>query len=153
MEKRLRRDFVLTAVMGNSIGGGSVADAQSTLTTDEREIAAELHEEGLEMIDEGLLEIGLRVLIVEAEKLEDQGVFHFLVRGYRIVGPRRGTSLEHSGLVLGKSSPLIELRRNLAVELANGPTTSERFGVAEGQGVRRAGPRKQEDVMRPGQGQ
>jgi len=92
-----------------------VADARATLTTDECEIAPEFHQERLEMEHERRLEIGLGVLVFEAEELKDQRVFHLFVRGDRVVGPRPGTSREHRRLVLGESGPLVELRRNLAV--------------------------------------
>lgn len=55
------------------------ADAQAALATDEGEIAAEFHEEGFEMADEGVFEVCFRVFVPEVEELEDEGVADFRV--------------------------------------------------------------------------
>jgi hypothetical protein len=62
-----------------------VADAESPLPADEGEVAAELEEEGLEVLDECLLDVGLRVLVLETEELEDIGVLDLLLGGYTVI--------------------------------------------------------------------
>ena len=62
----------------------SVPDAQSSLPTDEGEVAAQLEEERLEVLDEGGFEVGLRVLVPRAEKLEDERILQFLFGEERI---------------------------------------------------------------------
>ena len=56
-----------------------VADAQPPLAADEGEVAAEFEQEGFEVADEGVLEVGLGVLVLQAEELEDERVLDFLL--------------------------------------------------------------------------
>jgi hypothetical protein len=50
------------------------ADSQTLLTGDEREIIAQLQEELFEAVDERILEVRFRILVLEIQELEHERV-------------------------------------------------------------------------------
>ena len=96
-----------------------VADAQATLATDEGKLAAQLEEEGLEVVDERLFQIVLGVLVLETEELEDERIAHLFVGAEGVAGLCLCALGEHGSLVPGEGGTLIELGGDLAVELTH----------------------------------
>lgn len=77
----------------------AIADAQPTLTTHECEVTAELDQERLEIVDQRVLQVGLGVLVVEAEELEHERVLDFLLGRHRVSCARGLTLGQHRALV------------------------------------------------------
>lgn len=102
------------------------------MAADEREVTTELEEEGLEVPDERLLDVGLRVLVLETEELEDIGILDLVLGRHVVLGTCGRTLGEHLRLVAGESRPLVELRVDLSVELAERPATAKSFRFVEG---------------------
>jgi hypothetical protein len=128
-----------------------VADAEAALAADEGELAAELEQEGLEVVDERFLQVVLGILVLEAEELQDQRVAHLVVGREGITGLGLPAPGEHGGLVPGKGGALVELRGDLSVELTDRPAAPQGFGVIEVQCFARARSADEQDVVRPGQ--
>lgn len=57
-----------------------VSDAQPTLASDKREIISEFEKECLQLADQGALKLGLGILILKREELENIGILDLLVR-------------------------------------------------------------------------
>ena len=51
-----------------------VPDTQPPLAANEREVAAELQQEALEVVDQGGFQLGLAVLVAQPEELQDERV-------------------------------------------------------------------------------
>jgi hypothetical protein len=105
------------------------------LAADEREIATELQEEALEVTDECLLDIRLRVLVLESEELQHVRVLDLLLGRDRVVGRGHGALAEHRRLVSGERRALVELAVDLPAKLSNRPPAAQRLGLVEGSGV------------------
>lgn len=56
-----------------------VIDAQTALPADEREVATELQQEGLQALDQRRFKLALGVLVLEFEKFQDVGVLDGLL--------------------------------------------------------------------------
>ena len=56
-----------------------VVDSQSALATDEGEVVAEFQQEVGQVLDQRLLQVGLRVLVLEVEELEHERVVNRLL--------------------------------------------------------------------------
>ena len=57
-----------------------IADAKTLLSSDEREVASELQQEGFHLADEPIFDVALRVLILQTQELEQVGIFDLLLR-------------------------------------------------------------------------
>ena len=112
----------------------SVADAETPLSSYEREIAAELEEKVFEVPDERIFELRLRVFVAQAEELQNERILQLVLRRECIGGPTAIALGGHRGLVLRKGGALVELRLDL-------PLSNEDFG-SSGTGWR--SPRKVE---------
>jgi hypothetical protein len=108
-----------------------VADAKPALTPDEGEIPAELQEEGLEVQDERLLQVILRVLVLEVEELEDVWILDLLLGRDAVFGSGASALRQHRDLVAGQRCALVELRADLSIELADRPAAAKGFGLVE----------------------
>lgn len=129
-----------------------VVEPQALLPTDRGEVAAQFEQECLEVSDEGILEVALRVLVPEVEELEHQGVFDLLCHRHGVAGIRLLTLQEHRRLTLRESRSFEELAADLALQLANGPTTGERFAFVKCTSGRALHP-EQRHVVRPREGE
>ena len=129
-----------------------VTDPEPALAPNEGEVTSELQEEGLQMVNEGLLEVILGVLVSEAEELEDEGVADLAISVFSILELRPGTTGEHRGLVPRQGCALVEPGRDLTVELTDGPASPERLGLVEVSRFGGAGSTNEQHVVRPGRG-
>jgi hypothetical protein len=64
----------------------SAASTQATLAAHKREVATQLEQERLELLDQRLLELRLRVLVLEAEELEHVRLLELLLGGDGVFG-------------------------------------------------------------------
>ena len=128
-----------------------VVDPQPPLPADEAEVVAQLEQERLDVMDDGLLQIALAVLGLEVEELQQVRIADFFFRRHRVLGPRRLAFLQHRGLPLRQRGALVELRADLAVQLPHRPAAAKGLGLVEGAGSRVLDG-QQPHVMRPGQG-
>src|SRR5262249_23300453 len=108
-----------------------IAHAQSSLSADEREVPAELEEEVLEVADERLLDLGLRIFVLQTEELEYERILDLLLWSNHVLGTRMLPLREHCDLVPGKGGALIEHRFDLTIELAKCPTASKGLSLVE----------------------
>ena len=65
-----------------------VADAEPALAADEREVAAELQQEGLQVLDQGFLQLALGVLVLQSQEFEDQRILDLLLGREDVFRPR-----------------------------------------------------------------
>lgn len=86
-----------------------VAHAEPPLPPDEGEGTTELEQKRLELLDEGLFELELRVLVLEVEELENERVLDRLVGRDRVGRLGDLTLRQHAGLVLREQRALVEL--------------------------------------------
>ncbi len=111
------------------------SDAQAALASDEGEVATEFEQEGFEVADEGVFEVGLGVFVAEVEELQHERVAHGFVGGEVVAGLRLRAFAEHGGLVFGKQGALVEQAADLPVELADAPAAAEGFVFVETAGA------------------
>ena len=83
------------------------------------------------MADERVFEIALRVLVLEVEELQDEGVFDLLLGPHEVFGAGCPPTRQHGGFVLGQGGALVELGADPPVELPDGPFSSQRLGLVE----------------------
>jgi hypothetical protein len=126
-------------------------DAQPSLASDEREVSAEFEQKGLELGDQRVFEVALRVLVLETEELEDEGVLDLFFWRHAVLGLGHGPLPEHRGLVPGEGSALVELALDLVLELPNGPPATDRFFFVEFPRHGQASAPNQQDVVGPRQ--
>ena len=126
------------------------ADTQASLAADEGEIAAQFEQEGLQVLNQGLLKLGLGIFILQPQEFEYERILDFFLRSDPVLGLGPATLLEHGGLVAREGSAFIEERRDLAVQLPNRPPATQGFGLIEQArlGIVHG---KQADVVRPGE--
>jgi len=121
-----------------------------TLAAHEAERAAELQQEGLELLDERVFELELRVLVLEVEELENEWVLDRLVGRHCV---RRLCDLplrQHSGPIFRKQRSLVELALDLPIELSVRPPTAEGLALVEAASARLPH-REEPHVVRPGE--
>jgi hypothetical protein len=106
-----------------------VADGDAALAGLEAEAGAELQEEGLEVINEGLLQVFFEIarLFTEAGELQNIGVADDLGDGLRSLRRLLVGVGEHGLLVGGKTGALIKQGADLALKFAHRPATFEAF--------------------------
>jgi hypothetical protein len=109
----------------------AIPDAQPALPPHEGEVATELQQEGFDLGDQRCFEVGFGVLVLQPEELEHVGVLDLLLGRDSVACLPRLASSEHRRLVPGQRGALIELRTDLAIELADGPAPSKSFGLVE----------------------
>lgn len=126
------------------------ADSEAALAADEGEVAAQLQQEGLQVVAESILQIGFRVFVFEIEELEHERIAQGLVHGEGVAGLRLRAFLEHGGFVLGKQSALVEKGADLPVELADTPAAAQGFLFVKAAG-RLVFDGEELDVVRPRQ--
>jgi hypothetical protein len=112
-----------------------VADAKAPLASNETEVTAELQQERVEVADERVLEVGLGVLVFEAEELKDVRVLDLLRGRQAIVGLDQRALLEHQGLVTGQSGAFVELAVDLPIQLTHRPPTAQGLSLVEAAGL------------------
>ncbi|MGC4106205.1 MAG: hypothetical protein QM753_07595 [Thermomicrobiales bacterium] len=76
-----------------------VADTQAALPADEGEVAAEFEEEGLEVANEGLFQIGFRVLVLEPKELKDERILDLFLGADEVLRFALVVLREHGHLV------------------------------------------------------
>jgi len=111
------------------------AHTEAALASDEGEVAAEFEQEGFEVADEGVFEVGLGVFVAEVEELEHERVAHGFVHAVGVAGLRLRAFAEHGGFVFGKQGALVEEGADLPVELAHTPAAAQGFVFIEVAGV------------------
>lgn len=124
-------------------------DGQALLAADEAEALAELEEEGLEAIDDGLFEIALVVggAIAELEEFEDERVLDDVAgRGDFLAG--LGELADLVG-VLVAGQALEEEGADLAFKLSDRPILAGGLDLVEGPGEVIVNA-KEDQVVRPG---
>jgi len=123
-------------------------ERHALLPRDEAEAFAQLKEERLEAIDDGLLEVALAPVrpLVEVEEFEHEGVLQH-VGGHLdfVSAPREREDLV---LVAALRQALEEERRNLPLQLAAGPALSRGLDLVE-RARRRIRHPEQHEVVRP----
>src|SRR5262245_21376639 len=124
------------------------ADAQPALPADEGEVAPELEQKRLQLLDHGVLEVGLRVLVLQRQELYNIRVLDLIVRRNGIVRLRLNALTQHGGLIARQRRALVELRLDLAVKLADGPAATQGFGLVKRAGLRVLD-RQKPGVVRP----
>jgi len=77
-----------------------VTDPQPLLAADEAKIAAQLQQEGLQMANQGLFQIALGVLVLEVEKLQDEGILDRFPGADGVLGQGFLPLFQHGRLVL-----------------------------------------------------
>jgi hypothetical protein len=89
-----------------------VAHAQAALASEEREVVTELEEKRLEAEDQALFEVALRVLVLEVEELEHEGLAQreACVRAFGVGG--RGPT-QRRRLFLRAQRSFVDLRVDL----------------------------------------
>ena len=102
------------------------------------------------MTDQRVLELGLGVLVLQAQKLQDVRAAHLLLHGHRIDRPRLRALDQHHCLVPGEHGALVELAADLTVELAHRPAAAQGLRFVELARLRIA-LAQQPDIGRPGQ--
>src|SRR5271157_2465464 len=112
-----------------------VADPQSLLTPHEGEVAAQFQQEVFELVDQGVFQVVLGVLVFEVEELQHERVFDLFLGREEIARLRHRPFAEHRRLVPGEQGPLIELAADLTVELADRPAAPKRLVFVETAGV------------------
>ena len=100
------------------------SDPQATLPAHEREVPAKLEQGLLEMTQQGVLKIRLRVLVPESKKLQHHRVFQFLLRPRPSAGRGRGRSSRRRSAGPWEHRALVERGRDLAVKLPHEPSVA-----------------------------
>jgi len=104
-----------------------VVDSQAALPTNESKVVAELQQEIRQMLDQRLLKISLRVLILDVEKLEYERVANRLLWCEEISRLDISGFPEQRRLVSLKRQSLVKLATDLAVELTHRPALAQRL--------------------------
>lgn len=109
-------------------------EREALLTGDEGETFAEFEEEGLELIEEGLLDIGFdeAVRLRQSNKFHDDGIFEDVGGGENFL--TFGREAADAGLVAALGETLEEETGDLTLELAGGPALLAGFDFVEGTG-------------------
>jgi hypothetical protein len=128
-----------------------IADAQTPLPREKGEITAQFEEKFLQTVNQGFFESVFGVFIFEFEELQNKRVFNLLFRGQQLGRISRLAPAKKSCLGSRQLGALEELRRDLAVELPNGPATAQSFGFVKCAGLLVVD-REKADVMRPRKG-
>ncbi|GIW41862.1 MAG: hypothetical protein KatS3mg076_2439 [Candidatus Binatia bacterium] len=123
---------------------------QPLLPAHEAEVATQLEQELLQTADEGLLELALGILVLEAQELEDVGILDLLLDRDLVARRRAGAFAKHGRLVARERGALVKLALDLPFELADRPAAAQRFGFVEAPCLV-ALEREQADVGRPGE--
>src|SRR5205809_7982374 len=97
------------------------SDAQPLLSSDEREIVAQLQQELLDAPNQRIFEFGLRIFVVQIQELEDERISHVRVNGQSLIFGRPGFCATGS---------LIRKTCNLTIELADRPSTQQCLTLA-----------------------
>lgn len=108
-----------------------ITDAQPTLAADECEVAAQFHQEVLQLVDKRLFQVAFRILILEVEKLQDERILDRFFRRHRIGRRRFRTLPQHGALVLRQQGPFVEERIDLAIELPDAPAPAQGLRFVE----------------------
>ena len=95
------------------------ANAEPLLPADETEVVSHLHQEGLQVADERFFKVALRVLVLEVEELQDEGVLDLLLGPHEVFGAGCPPTRQHGGLVLREGCALVELGAYLPVKLSD----------------------------------
>jgi hypothetical protein len=111
------------------------ADAEAALASDEGEVAAEFEQEGFEVADEGVFEVGFGVFVAEVEEFEHERVAQGFIGAEGVAGLGLRAFAEHGGFVSGKQGALVKEGADLAVELADAPPATQGFVFVEAAGI------------------
>jgi hypothetical protein len=101
-----------------------VANPQTTLTTDKSEVAPQFQKKAFQLLDEGLLQVTLRVFILQAKEFKYERVFNFFLWANCVPRYRDGAFSQKSSFVAGKSGAFVELTVYLPFELLNRPPSA-----------------------------
>ena len=84
------------------------------------------------MLDQGVLEVGLGILVLEVEELQHERIFDGLLGRDGVTGLGNLTIFQHRGLVARQGSAFVKLAVGLAVELTHRPAATQRLGFIKG---------------------
>lgn len=128
-----------------------VVKAQPALAADEGEVVAEFEQEGFELANEAVLQVGLGVFVAQAKEFEDERVADFLVGADGVAGLGLSAFGEHGGLVAREGGAFVELAVHLPLELAHGPAAAQGFGMIKRKRLGRPAAADEQNIMRPRQ--
>lgn len=128
-----------------------LVDAHPALPSDEGEAFTQFQQEVLQPLDQGCLQIGFRILVLEVEERQHKRVFDRIVGRDGVLGLGYRTLDQHRRLVLGQGRALVELATDLPVGLAHAPATTQRLSLVELAGMVVLD-RQQPNISRPRQG-
>jgi hypothetical protein len=81
-------------------------------------------------MDQRIFHIVLRVLILQAEKLQHQRIFDLFFGHDEVIGLRLRALAKHGRLVLRQQRPLVRLAIDLPIHLPYGPSAAQCFFLA-----------------------
>jgi flagellar basal body rod protein FlgG len=83
-------------------------------------------------MDQRVLQIGFRILVLQVEELEDEWVLQRLLGSDGITRNGHFSLLQHRRLVAGQGDALVELAVDLTIQLTHAPTASQGLHLVEG---------------------
>ena len=92
-----------------------LTNPQPSLSSDESEVAAKLQQKIFQLLDEGVFQIVLGVLVLQIKELQHIGVFDLFFGRHQITRLRFRSLLDHGSFVLGEQRPLVEFAADLPI--------------------------------------
>mmetsp|Transcript_42322 Transcript_42322/g.99368 ORF Transcript_42322/g.99368 Transcript_42322/m.99368 type:complete len:305 (-) Transcript_42322:2094-3008(-) len=108
-----------------------LVDAQAPLPSNEGEPFTQFEQEVFQPPDQGGLQIGLRILVLEVEELQHIGVFDGIAGRDGIFGLGHRALGQHRRLVFRQRRALVELAADLPIQLAHAPAAAQGLGFIE----------------------